>query len=105
MNFMKSATSLIVNPSIKLLMKGLWIYIYVGVFFYVTYSISLIVMQKLSKDDILSCKSPEFMIQASFLIIMLIAFNYYAIIVTKEINQLTELADSVDLLDKEETES
>ena len=90
MNFMKSATSLVPNPAIKLIIKCLRIYIYFGIGFYVSFGITLVLMQELLSKDILSCKSREFIVQSSFLILILIIFHYYAAQVTREINHLVQ---------------
>ena len=97
MNFMKSATSLVPNPAIKLIIKCLRIYIYIGVGFYVSFGITLVLMQELLSEDILSCKSREFIVQSSFLILILIVFHYYAAQVTREINHLVRSQDMTDL--------
>ena len=102
MNFMKSATSLVVNPTIKLIIKCLRIFIYVVVGIYVAFGITLVLMATLKQTDILNCKSPEFITQNSFLILTLMVFYYYAVQVTKEINQLVELSDAVDLVASKE---
>ena len=78
MNFMKSATSLIPNPALKLIIKCLQMYLYLGIAFYVGFGIALVLAQELSKEDILNCKSNEFIVQSSFLLLILIIFHYYA---------------------------
>ena len=93
MNFMKSATSLVTNPAIKLIIKCLRIYIYVGVTLYVAFGIWLVLEKELSSEDILDCKSKEFIVQSSFLLLILVIFYYYAVQVTREINYLIEASD------------
>ena len=88
LNFMKSATSLVLKPSIKRGIKFLKIYIYIGLFVYVAYGTTLILIKELTDKYILSCKSREFIIQASFLLLILVVFHYYAVQVTREINSL-----------------
>lgn len=62
LNFMKSATSLIPNPAIKLTITFLKTYMYIGTAFYIGFGIALVLKQELSEEDILSCKSMEFVI-------------------------------------------
>lgn len=82
LNFMKSATSLVPNPRIKVIIRFLKIYIYIGVAFYVSYGITLIFIKEFKNKYILNCKSPEFIIQASFATLTLSIFHYYAVQVT-----------------------
>ena len=46
LNFMKSVTSLIVNPAIKVMIRCLQIYMYAGAAFYVCYGIVLVILSE-----------------------------------------------------------
>lgn len=59
-----------------------------GTTFYVGFGIALVLQQELSHKDILNCKSEEFIVQSSFLALILIVFYFYAVKVTREINKL-----------------
>ena len=88
LNFIKSATSLTVNPTLKATIRWLKMYIYIGVLIFVAYAVIIILMNELEDRDILDCNSREFMIQNAMALILLIVFIYYAIQVTKSINSI-----------------
>ena len=88
LNFIKSATSLTVNPTLKATIRWLKMYIYIGILIFVGYAVIIILMNELEDRDILDCNSREFMIQNSMALILMIVFIYYAIQVTKSINSI-----------------
>ena len=62
LNFMKSATTLVLKQSIKRGIYLLKIYIYIGVAFYVSFGITLIIIKEVKNKYLLSCKSREFVV-------------------------------------------
>ena len=86
MNFMKSAASLTVSPRIKVAIKLLKGVIVIGLLVYIGYAFTLGVIAQTTDRQILSCHSREFIIQNTFMVILLLVFIYYASLVTKEIN-------------------
>ena len=59
---MQSATTLVIKQSIKRGIYLLKIYIYIGVVFYVSFGITLIVIKEIKDKYLLTCKSQEFII-------------------------------------------
>lgn len=88
LNFMKSATSLVVNPAIKLVIKWLRILTYIGLAVFIGYGITLMIIKEVTDTTILTCKSREFIVQSAFLLLILGVFHYFAIKVTMELNEL-----------------
>ena len=62
LNFIKSATSLTVNPTLKATIRWLKMYIYIGVLIFVGYAVIIILYNELEDRNILDCNSREFMI-------------------------------------------
>ena len=88
LNFMKSATSLVINPAIKIVIKWLRILTYFGLVVFIGYGITLMLIKEIGDRTILSCKSREFIVQSAFLLMILGVFHYFAIKVTRELNEL-----------------
>jgi len=78
-NFIRSGMDLMSKPKSKKIMLRILNWSTVsGALFFVGYSISLICQQKINDVDVLSCKSPEFVIQSSLLISICLMFLFMA---------------------------
>ena len=70
----------------------MYIFTYSGMAFFVVYGIVSLIMYNLEGTNPLDCHSSEFLIQSSGLILICIFFLYFAIWITKDINEEIRLS-------------
>ena len=85
-NFLKSGMDLMIKTSaIKIIIQVLRISTVLGACFFVGYAIYLIVQESVYNKNVLTCQSPEFVIQASLNLAIVIIFLFSACSTTKMI--------------------
>ena len=93
---MQSAGSLSTINSVKLTIKALKIFIFVGSAIYITFSFGLLIVDWFPNTK-LTCKNIEFTIQNSMLTLLILVFNYFAYKVTSKIKS-DQVRSSSELL-------
>jgi len=94
---MKSGMDLLKSDHKKAILNSMYIFTYIGIASFVAYMITSLIRYNWYDIDPLNCHNWEFLIQSSGLLIICIFFLYFAIWITKDINEEIKLSG----LDKE----
>ena len=92
-NFLKSGMDLMIKTyAVKIIIRVLQVSIVVGACFFVGYAVYLVVQESVYNANVLTCQSPEFVIQASLNLAIVIIFLISACSTTKMIRAQIQMS-------------